>query len=196
MGKQLIIKNADFSSVAISEENLDTTAYENFTFRTLFETNNLLGISAGFESGSFSPLRATVGTAVITDEISDSGTYSLKAFGNASCYVQNSTVLSETLLLACRVRCDRYISGISGVIFKDDGAITTETTGGEFVTKTALITKTAGNLFVGNAVRANADTYIDTPVVVNINIFGSVPSLELFTNLYDRYVNIKKKSQN
>lgn len=197
MGKKLIIKGADFSAVAVDLYDINSIAYENLTFGEMFETNNLLGISPGFESGSFSPLTIGIGEPVLTDEVYDYGGYSLKSFSESSTYIVNNIRYSTTILLACRVRCDRYVSGLGGIVFRTTGATISETTGQKFVTTTAKITEEAEEgqlLYVGSCVAANMDVYVDLPVAIDINIFETIPDIETFTKLYNKYVNIKKNN--
>lgn len=197
MGKKLIIKGADFSAVAIDGaivNSLDTIAYENKSYREIFETRNMLGITPGFEDGSYSPLGLGAGTPTVTDSVADTGQYSLKAFGKTSQQVRTSNVYSTgSYFCAARIRCDRYTSGKLGIIINTTGAIVTETTEQNFTTQVNYVTVSANtNFYVGSALSANLDGYVDTPVIVDAGIFTNLPSVEEFTQLYETYVSMKK----
>ena len=195
MGKKLIIKGADFSAVAVdSLFTLDSIAWDGKTYRDIFETNNLLGISPGFENGSYAPLTVNAGNPEVVNTIADSGQYSLKVFGATSQQLKDSRdTLLTTYLLAARVSCTRYTAGKIGVLIGSDGAVATDETNG-FVTFVNAIENSSTNkaLFVGSASSADLDGYIDTPVVVISTYFTNVPTIEQFTQLYNQYVAIKK----
>ena len=197
MGKKLIIKGADFSAVAVdSPLSLDSIAWDGKTYREIFETNNFLQISPGFENGSYSPFTDGTGTPTITSEVADSGDYSLKVFGTTSQQIKSplsmSTPSNVPMFLAVRVRCDRYEVGKVGLVLGGLGAVVNETTQG-FVTATATRTKIDNSgWFIGSFSSANLDGYIDTPIVVLSTYFTNQPTLEQFTQLYEQYVFIKK----
>lgn len=199
MGKKLIIKGADFSAVAVdSLLTLDSIAWDGKTYREIFETNNFLQISPGFENGSYSPFIVGAGTPTITSEVADNGDYSLKVFGTTSQQIKSplsmSTPNNVPMFLAVRIRCDRYEAGNVGLVLGGLGAIVKETTQG-FVTATATRTKIDdSSWYIGSFSSANLDGYVDTPVVVLSTYFTNPPTLEQFTQLYEQYVSIKKCS--
>lgn len=197
MGKKLIIKGADFSAVAVdSLFTLDSIAWDGKTYREIFETNNYLGITPGFENGNYSPLVVNAGNPTITDEVADSGQYSLKAFGTSSQQLKKSGSESAgTFYIACRVSCTRYVSGTAGVILGNGTSspkITSVTDG--FISLVGIVnfTGTSASFFIGSASSANLDCYIDTPVVVCGSYFSALPTEEQFAQLYGQYVSIKK----
>lgn len=197
MGKKLIIKGADFSAVAVdSLLTLDSIAWGGKTYREIFETNNYLGITAGFENGSYSPLVVNAGTPTITNEVADSGQYSLKVFGTSSQQLQKSGSESAgTFYIACRVSCTRYVSGMAGVILGNGSSspkVTAVTDGFISLSGVVNFTGTSASLFIGSASSANLDCYIDTPVVVLGSYFSTLPTEEQFAQLYEQYVAIKK----
>lgn len=198
MGKKLIIKGADFSAVAVdSLLTLDSIAWEGKTYREIFETNNYLGITPGFENGSYSPLVQNAGSPSVTDEVADSGQYSLKVSGTTSQQLKKSpgNEPSGIYFLANRVSCTRYVAGRIGVIFGGSELVATVSgvTDG-FVTAVKLVNYTSlgAQIFVGSANSANLDGYIDTPVVVLGSYFSTLPTEEQFAQLYNQYVAIKK----
>lgn len=207
MGKILIIKGADFSGVAVGQVvtpsgEIDEIAWESYSYKQIFETNNMLGISAGFESGNLDPLGknpAYKDTPVptIVSDVKDSGNYSAKVFGTTSCQAsqipQKQIPIGTSIFLAVRVYCTRYSAGNLGVFMENRGALINTTNSG-FETKVAEDTSTKlATLIVGSWSSANLDGYIDTPVVINKSIFNTPPSLEEFKVMYNKYVEIKKK---
>lgn len=193
MGKRLIIRNADFSANAILP-SLDDLAYDGKTFRQIFEVNNALNISAGFESGNYSTMIIGAGTPEITDAVHDSGRYSLKAFGTTSQQIKTPGGFTSQFLLASRIKCDRYVSGYAGITYGNERIGVTSVTDG-FVTLAFLSTSQNGSgFFVGSWSSANLDCYIDTPVAVDISVFTTVPSGSEWTALYNQYISIKKRA--
>lgn len=195
MGKSLIIKGADFSANGIIK-NLDTIVYESFSYRDIFETNNLLGISPGFEDGTYTGLKAASGEPVITNSIADSGIYSLKCFGNISCNVnrQAGALDAGNYFAAARVNCVRYTQGYAGVTLgtSTEGGINYVTN--EFVTVTIKASSSERiGAFYGSFSSADLDCYIDTPVCIDISIFSNEPSKDVLTSMYNTYVEMKKK---
>ena len=171
--------------------DLDSVAYESLTYKQLFETNNVLGITAGFENGSYSPLTVKAGSPSITTEDKDSGTYSLKCSGTSSQQVRTSSAYTVAMLIACRCKVTSYTAGSCGI--QSGGVDATLTEVSDWVTKTANRTSTAsGAVFLGSLNSANLTGYVDTPVVVQKSIFTTAPSLSDFTALYNKYVALKK----
>ena len=196
MGKSLIIKGADFSTNGISK-SLDAIAYESFSYRDIFETNNLLGISPGFEDGTYTGLKAVAGNPVITDSIADTGTYSLKCFGNTSCQVNRQAGALDVgnYFAAARVNCVRYVTGFAGAALGTyfDDCINHVTN--EFVTVATKVSSSERiGVFYGSFSSADLDCYIDTPVCIDLSIFSNEPSKEMLTLMYDTYIKIKKKN--
>lgn len=177
---------------------LDDVAYENLTYRQIFETNNALGISAGFEDGSFSPMIVGNGSPEITTDVVDSGDYSLKCFGSVSTQIKTAsswgTAYKRSMYIAMRVNCVRYTAGGLGFSLTGISLAKQAVTDG-FETISTLATPTYGtssNPYVGSYSSANLDGYIDTPVVVLMNIFSVPPSKVTMDSLYETYVLIKQ----
>ena len=182
-------------TIVAAGANLDTVAYDNKTYRQIFETNNILGITPGFEDGSYSPLILAQGTPAISSEDSDSGTYSLKVDGSGTS--SNVKTSAGTYKVACftayRIKVTRYVAGDFGIQNKNDRSVYQQSVC-DWKTiayhRTALSSGVA--IFVGCYNSADGTAYIDTPVVVNDSSFSTAPTLTKFTELYDNYVAIKK----
>ena len=181
-------------TIVAAGANLDSVAYDNKTYRQIFETNNSLGITPGFENGSYSPLVVAQGTPTITDEDSDSGTYSLKVdCSGASANLKTSTSSKPACFNAYRIKVTSYVAGDFGMQNKNDQSVYQQAVC-DWKTiafhRTALSSAVA--VFIGCYNSANGTAYIDTPVVVLDRVFSTAPTLTKFTELYDNYVAIKK----
>lgn len=181
-------------TIVAAGANLDTVAFDNKTYRQIFETNNSLGITPGFENGSYSPLVVAQGTPTITDEDSDSGTYSLKVdCSGASANLKTSTSSKPACFNAYRIKVTRYAAGDFGMQNKNDQSVYQQ---GVCDWKTIAFHRTtlssAVSVFIGCYNSADGTAYIDTPVVVLDSVFSAAPTLTKFTELYDNYVAIKK----
>lgn len=190
MGQLLVIKGADFSKCSVSKEDfLGVIAYEQFSYKQLFEENNILGIVPGFENGEFNPLVIAHGSPYVTDEIADTGKYSLKAFGNVSSQLKTAP-LSGEYFIAARVKCTRYNSGKLGTTIKYSHAYIDKVTSSFQTVSTIAVCHNDEN-FIGSFNSADLDGYIDTPVCIDMSIFSTPPSVEKLTELYETYLRYK-----
>lgn len=195
MGKSLIISDVDFSTNGIGK-SLDTVAYEGLSYRDIFETNNLLNITAGFEDGTFDGLKVVTGDPVVTDTIADSGIYSLKCFGDVSCQLNRrlGTLEAGNYYAAARIKCVRYVQGVAGIVFGSSFNDCINHTTSEFITIATNINSAERiGVFIGSFSSANLDCYIDTPICIDLSKFAEEPSKRMLTNLYNLYVRLKKK---
>lgn len=176
-----------------STATLDSIAYGGLTYRQIFETNNMLGISPGFESGNYSPLVVGAGSPSVQSSVKDSGTYALMASGTSSQQVKtSSTNITAPAFIACRVKVTSYTAGYCGIQYSSAGSVGAQAVT-DWNTFVGRKTGTSGyGIFVGSFSSANLTGYVDTPVVVPESIFTSVPSTETFTQLYNNYVSLKK----
>lgn len=174
-----------------STATLDSLAYDGLTYREIFETNNALGITPGFENGSYSPLVVNAGSPSIQSTEKDSGSYALMASGTSSQQVKSSSQKTIKAFMGCRVKVTSYTAGYCGVQFENNAGATGITDGWQTFTA-AKSSTTSFNWFVGSFNSANLTGYVDTPVVIPQSIFNSVPSLATFTQLYNNYVSLKK----
>ena len=175
--------------------NLDSIAYESLSYKAIFETNNSLGISPGFDNGSYSPLTIGAGSPTITSDEHDTGNYSLKASGTSSAQVRTSGTFTNKGFVACRVKVTSWTAGYCGAQYNSINA------GANYVTdgwETKAIrrsdTSPASAVFIGSYSSANLTGYVDSPVFVKDSVFTTVPSLAKFTELYEQYIAIKKAS--
>lgn len=178
-----------------SAGTLDSIAYGGLTYRQIFETNNALGISPGFEDGSYSPLVVNTGTPTVQSVEKDSGNYALYVTGDSSQQVKTSSSSGYTApaFVACRVKVTSYTAGYCGIQYSSSANVGAQgvTDWQTFVGQRASSGKGVG-MFVGSFSSANLTGYVDTPVVVMKSIFSTPPTLSQFTQLYNNYVSLKK----
>jgi hypothetical protein len=158
----------------------------------IFETYNDFYISPGFESGSYSPLTVNAGSPVVTNEESYTPNYSLKVFGSSSQQLKVTYNRSGTFFMGCAVKVSRYAAGVAGAIAGSNYTATVNrvTDGWEIVG--GIVSVSSKLLFVGSASSANLDAYIDSPVAVNMSIFGDdAPTEAEMLALYKEYLSNK-----
>ena len=179
-----------------AELTLDSVAYEGMTFRELFETNNLISFTPGFESGNYGTYVINAGSPIVTTEDADSGDYSLKASGTTSSQIASPATASGGAFIASRVKITSWTAGYCGVQYgsgatNHDAGISGVTDG--WVTVVGEKTnKGSNNIYIGSFISANLTGYVDTPVVIFKSHFTNVPTKDKFTELYNKYVSIKK----
>ena len=172
---------------------LDTLAWENLTYRNIFIENNLAYVN-GFNEKTFDPFKQNTGKNEITDEAFYTAPYSLSVKGNTSQQLKGYFLLPEesSYFVASKVNCARYVQGTLGVCLYSTSVGVKSVTEG-FVTAADIITerKDAG-VFLGSFHSADLDGYVDDPVVINMAIFETSPSLDEMKSLYETYVIIEK----
>ena len=172
---------------------LDTLAWENLTYRNIFIENNLAYVN-GFNEKTFDPFKQNTGKNEITDEAFYTAPYSLSVKGNTSQQLKGYFLLPEesSYFVASKVNCARYVQGTLGVCLYSTSVGVKSVTEG-FVTAADIITerKDAG-VFLGSFHSADLDGYVDDPVVINMAIFETSPSLDEMKFLYETYVTIEK----
>lgn len=172
---------------------LDTLAWENLTYRNIFIENNLAYVN-GFNEKTFDPFKQNTGKNEITDEAFYTAPYSLSVKGNTSQQLKGYFLLPEesSYFVASKVNCARYVQGTLGVCLYSTSVGVKSVTEG-FVTAADIITerKDAG-VFLGSFHSADLDGYVDDPVVINMAIFETSPSLDEMKSLYETYVTIEK----
>ena len=189
-----VVENVVRLAISDSKITLDSIAYENLTYRQIFETNNLLGISPGFETGSYSPLTVSAGSPTITGLVKDSGNYSLMASGSGSQQVRTPSAINVPAFTACRVNVTEWTAGDCGISYGSDQQAAQRGVSDGWVTKVGEKTTTGSNVraFVGSFSSANLTGYVDTPVVVAKSIFSTAPTISVWESLYSIYVRLKK----
>ena len=190
----------------IGEEivTLDTEAIDGMTYREVFETNNTLGIDPGFENNSWAPLTVPSGvtTPTLVETATESnaegavGKYVLKVQGSSSCQLGTPTpyTASDYTFMAANVKCTRRSAGYLGVTRGSNP----QSAWVESVTDGFVVVGGIGNYSsnfrgtVGSYTGANLDGYVDMPVIIQMSIFTSSPSVGILSELYKNYLEIKR----
>ena len=188
----------------IDEETLalDTIAIDNLSYRDIFETNNSLGIQPGFAGNTWSPLIVPSGitTPTLVEKsqagVGAVGDYVLKVEGSGSCQLGTATpyTASDYTFMAANVKCTRRSAGNLGVTRGSNP----NSAWVESVTDGFVVVSGIGNYTsnfrgtVGSYTGANLDGYVDMPVIIQMSIFTSSPSVGVLTELYKNYLEIKR----
>ena len=181
-------------------------ALNGLTYEDIFTSLNVY--SAGDFESSLNG-KVNKGTPVITDEVFNSGDYSLKAFGNSQVYANLNTTFRGTAdyYVAAKIRVDRFASGSAGIWFdlysdlrnyyKTD---INKSTNGEFVTISAIHSVTnpgegssGGQIFIGSF--GDLDTYIDDIVIIPLAKLGINPTKYELDKAYSKYASFDDKGK-
>ena len=178
-------------NVFASEQSLDSIAWEAFTYRDIFVENNL-AYTNGFDHGGWNEYRQSAGTNPITDEASFTQPYSLKAAGRSSQQIASIMQSQEgTYFVASKVSCTRYVKGKLGICLGNTTIGAAGVTDG-FETAAGFVTMAdSHDIYIGSIHAADLDGFVDDPVVVNMNLFATAPTLEELTMLYEQYIQIE-----
>lgn len=177
--------------------DLDTPAYENYTYRQIFIDNNLIP-KANFENG-LEWITTSLNDPIISTEKYNSPTHGLKCFSSASCYVKKSFTGAEngTYFIGINVSVSSYNSGLCGLQLADGttsiNAYYTGVTdyfvrahGQGVITNAANLTS-----YIGNFTSASAEAYFDDGVILNMtSLFETIPETNIINKLYDNYCDI------
>ena len=186
-------RTVDLLAEMETPDSLDNIAWEDLTYRDIFITNNLAYVD-GFNQKSYEPFYQKLGQNEITNEAYYTAPYSLYAGGNGSQYLQHSVTLPEAgdYFVASKAKCIRYVQGTLGMCLYST-AVGVQGVTEDFVTTAQIVTERKGaGIFVGSFKTADLDGYVDDPVVVNMAIFDTVPTLEQLEALYENYVAYEK----
>lgn len=196
-----VLKKIDFQKRKFIMDfiaDLDTEIYEGKTYRDIFETNNLLGITAGFENGNYSPMipynEQSTGLS-IQSSVKDSGNYALQVTNFGQLKLE-SAISFNGLFGAMRINVTEYSEGEVGLKAVAANKVFKEETDGWQTIGCYTNIATGGNMFIGSNTVAQLTAYIDTPVYIDLAMFNIAPSYETLMQLYEVYVQIKKNNNN
>jgi hypothetical protein len=118
--------------------------------------------------------------------------YFLKVSGTGSSYLQapESSTESTSYYAACYAKITSYTQGRLGVSIGSNTNATISSVTDGFQLASTIATMTSGHgFFVGSSGTATLDGMINSPVIINMKIFTTTPSLEQLNTLYIEYVN-------
>lgn len=176
---------------------------DGMTLTDIFETNNKAPIYPGFDNGSFAPMvKGNNGTPYVTSEKSVTGRYSLKSndvngvkssqIRNASGYV---VPVGTQIFVACKINVTSYTAGKYGINIGTYAQVYKDAVTDGWETISGILTAGDSYLFFGGWSSSEGVCYIDSPVVVDLNIFAETPTAEQLTGWYEQYIAYKQTLQ-
>lgn len=208
------VQNGSLNSVAFYPEkeikptSLNDLAYEGKTYANIFIENNPVQylsfdnniISSNIDNYWVGTPTSTPPTVSHSVYCTPNGSLHCVSTGSGGNLINTKmgvlTQADKSYYLAYMIRVDSYSSGSVGV--RIDGVWyggSVSTTGGQFVRKSAIVTK--GTLpqpyiYAGISTNGIAECYIDEIVFIPLSeIFDIVPSQNLMDSLYDNYIKLK-----
>lgn len=105
---------------------------------------------------------------------------------------ENTLKKTSEYFVACKVHCNRYSKGKIGIQINSVTVGVSRATY-DFVTVADILKAKSGQrIYMGSVNSANLDGYIDDPVVIDLSIFKTKPSLDTLVELYENYVKLEK----
>ena len=182
--------------ITINEGILSETAYEDYSFYEIFEENSYAPVNMDSYETETDEYTDYSGTTTIQSKIYNTSKSAMYVEGNVSQQAKSSNTYSGNYYIAAKVNCTRYEKGYLGIVFGSDAEKYKNTTSQKitegFITVSDIQTLSNDYIFIGSAISADLDGYIDDPVVVDLSIFNTIPSLEQMDALYERYLKICK----
>lgn len=193
---QILLVVEYVEEVTINEGILSEKAYEDYSFYEIFEENSYAPINMDSYETETDLYSDYSGTTTIQSKIYNTTKSALYVEGTTSQQAKSTKSYSGNYYIAAKVNCTRYEKGYLGIVFGSDAekyknTTITSTTDG-FITVSDIQTLSDDNIFIGSAISANLDGYIDDPVVVDLSIFNNTPSVEQMNAFYERYLKICK----
>ena len=195
-----ILKTMDLiDSGEFDENELDEIAYDGLTYRQIFMNNNILPLiheNSEFNSKGvkYENKQENKHTIVYSEDNEGvcAAPYFLKVQGTGSAYLQapESSTEITSYYAACYAKITNYTKGRLGVsIGSNTNATISSVTNGFQLTSTIASMTSGHGFFVGSSGTATLDGMINSPVIINMKIFTTTPSLEQLNTLYVEYVN-------
>lgn len=182
--------------IMIHEGILSEIAYEDYSFYKIFEENSYAPVNMESYESETDVFSDYSGKTTLQSKIYNTEQYAMYVEGNSSQQAASAKTYSGDYYIAAKVNCTRYEQGYLGIIFGTDSTKYENTTIQKvtdgFVTVSDIQTLNNDNIFIGSAISANLDGYIDDTVVVDLSIFENTPSLEEMDALYEKYLMICK----
>ena len=193
---QILLVVEYVEEVTINEGILSEKAYEDYSFYEVFEENSYAPVNMDSYETETDEYSDYSGSTKIQSKIYNTPKSALYVEGTVSQQAKSAKQYSGSYYIACKVNCTRYEQGYLGIVFGSDAEkyknTTTQQTTDGFITVSDIQTLSNDNIFIGSAISANLDGYIDDPVVVDLSIFSTTPTLEQMDALYERYLQICK----
>lgn len=175
---------------------LSEIAYEDYSFYEIFEENNIAPLNMDSYYTETDVYTNYSGTTKLQTKVNFTPKQAMYVEGTTSQQVKSGKSYSGKYYIAAKVNCTRYEQGYLGIVFGTDSTkyqnTTVQSTTDGFITVSDIQTLSSDEVFIGSAISANLDGYIDDTVVVDLSIFNTIPSKEKLDELYERYLKIWK----
>ena len=182
--------------VTIRTGVLAEIAYEGYSFYEIFEENNIAPLNMDSYYTETDEYTDYSGKTKLQTKVSFTPKQAMYVEGTTSQQAKSGKTYSGQYYIASKINCTRYEQGYLGIVFGTDSSkyqnTTVQAVTEGFVTASDIQTLSEDNVFIGSAISANLDGYIDDTVVVDLSIFKNVPSKEQLDELYERYLKIWK----
>ena len=196
INNQILLVVEYIEEVTINEGILSEIAYEDYSFYEVFEENSYAPVNMDSYDTETDTYTDYSGTTTIQSKVYNTSKSAMYVTGTTSQQAKSSKAYSGKYYIAAKVNCTRYEKGYLGIVFGSDSEkyknTTVQNTTNGFVTVSDIQTLSSDNIFIGSAISANLDGYIDDTVVVDLSIFANTPSVEEMDTLYERYLKICK----
>lgn len=170
--------------------------YEGYSYYEIFEENNYAPLNMEDLETETDSYTNYAGQTKLQTKVNFTPKNALYVEGETSQQLKSGLTYSGNCYIAAKVNCTRYEKGYLGIVFGTDKEkyqnTTVQHTTDGFVTVSDIQNLSADNIFIGSAISANLDGYIDDTVVINLAMFSTVPSKEQLDAMYERYLQIWK----
>ena len=193
---QILLVVEYIEEITIRTGVLSELAYEDYSFYEIFEENNYAPLNMDSYYTETDEYTNYSGTTKLQTKVSFTTKQAMYVEGTTSQQVKSGKSYSGQYYIASKVNCTRYEQGYLGIVFGTDSNkyqnTTVQNVTDGFVTVSDIQTLSSDEIFIGSAISANLDGYIDDTVVIDLSIFNTVPSKEQLDELYERYLKIWK----
>ena len=176
VNNKILLTVTKTETITIETGTVNEIAYEELSFKNIFEDNNDAPINMSTYNSANDTYGDYSGKTTIQNEDYVTAPSAMYVTGTVSQQAKSSKSYSGTFYIASKVKCTRYEKGYLGIVFGSDASKYKNTTlqeqfDEEYLTCSSIETLDADSIFIGSAISANLDGYIDDPVVINMSIF-------------------------
>lgn len=180
-------------TVTIEHGTVNEIAYEDLTYKNIFEDKNNAPSKMDKMQTNFDTYTDYSGKTTIQNEDYNTAPSAMYVSGSTSQQAKSGQTYTGTFYIASKIKCTRYVKGFIGIVFGTDSSRYEDTTlqekyDDEYLTCSSLQTLDGESIFIGSAISADLDGYIDDPVIINMDIFNEKPNKLYMDTLYEKYI--------
>lgn len=180
-------------TITIEHGTVNEIAYEDLTYKNIFEDNNNAPSKMDSMQTNFDTYTDYSGKTTIQSNEYNTAPNAMYVEGTTSQQAKSGQTYTGTFYISSKIKCSRYVKGFIGIVFGSDSSRYEDTTlqekyDDEYLTCSSIQTLNSENIFIGSAISADLDGYIDDPVVVNMEIFSEKPNKVYMDMLYEKYI--------